>query len=241
MYRKNQTLVAIGVCMTFLLLGCGQVTLVPTLTSVDEKPSLTLTPTPDSEEPSIALTPTSTLTPTVPLNPPDPGEPPDHGEIELFQRNFLEPGSEEECISRFPFVVIQETEPATIKGEGVIDCHFQATYCGEACVTMHMIQQYDVTVAGEIVPDAGSGGTASLHVVLTLDGGVKEYFSDYPPEAIMIFTEDHPFVIEGTGPLPLEFDYVDGATDTITRENPKPEGEAPSEPVEWVFTLHLGG
>jgi hypothetical protein len=241
MNRKNQILIVVSICVPLSLLACGPstlVTLVPTFTP-------TLTPTPIVEEPLvITVTPTPTpapggLSPST-LVPTDWS--PRDGEIELHLKNFLDPASGEECVSLFPFTVVEGVEPATIEGEGRIDCHFQATYCGEACVTMHMIQEYDVTVEGEVVPGAGSGGAASLHVVLTLDGSVKEYFSDYPPEAIMVFTEDHPFVIEGKGPLPLDFDYVDGATAVITRESPVPEGgEAPSAPVEWIFILRLRG
>jgi hypothetical protein len=177
--RKKQTLMVTGACVALLLLSCGPATLVSTPTS-------TPTPTPAEGEPLLStLTPTptpvpgglgpSTLTPTDWL--------PRDGEIELRIQNYLDPAGGEECISHFPFAVIQGAERTTIEGEGIVDCHFQKTSCGEACLTMHMIEEYDVTVEGEILPGAGSGGVASLHAVLTFDGSVTEYFSDYPAGA----------------------------------------------------------
>ena len=203
----------------FVLLACGQGSL-----------DLTGTPTPTSTPtgtPTLAIT----LTPTrhLMLKAPDVTTPPPpekytSGEIEMRIQDMINPGSEE-CVSHFPFSINWEADPPTINGQGKVDCHFQAT----GTCAVHAVMVYDVEVTGEITGSV-------LQAVLTFDGSLSEYFTDCPAE--QPFTESNPFVWTEKGPIPLVFDFVDGATATITQNNPLPADSSSTE-IHREFILHL--
>jgi len=212
--RRQKCIVAI-ICLALLLLACGPST-------VGVAPAGRSTPTPTPTPTPVGLILGGNVIPG-------------GGEIELRISDLMKPGSED-CVNHFPFVVNQDTDPLTITGEGVLFCHFESEP-GEGGIH-HAVMEYTVTVEGAIIPGAGSSGAALLRAVLTFDGSLTQYVSDYPAGAVPLFTVDNPAVIQESGPMPLDFDYVDGATQSITRANPYLQ--VPGAPdVRWEFILHL--
>jgi hypothetical protein len=196
MNRKIQTRIIASACVILMfLLACGQITPGTTITDTP-----TLTPTP------ITVTPTSTHDITIPEVPdgttPPPPDKYTRGEIEMHTPDYVSGG--EDCVSRIPFTINWETDPPIIKGEGRVDCHFQAS---GACAA-HEIMAHAVTLQGEFA--TGDLGEKRLLIKLTFDGSVKTYFADCGESNP--FTEANPAVIPEQGSwLPLNFEYLDGA------------------------------
>jgi hypothetical protein len=212
MKRRRQKCIVAVICLALLLLACG----------------------PSGVAPAGRATPTPTPTPRG-LIFAGGDVPPGAGEIEMRVADMLKLGGED-CVNYFPFVVNQDTDPLTITGEGVVACHFQSEP-SEGGI-WHAVMDYTVTVTGEIIPGAGTGGAALLRAVLTFDGTLSQYLTDYPSGAIVPFTVDNPAVIRDSGPMSLDFDYVDGATQTVLRNNPYAQEPTSSE-YKWEFILHL--
>jgi hypothetical protein len=229
MNRKNYPWIMAVASVILVLLACSQT-----------EPGTVNTPTVTNTAPPL-VEPVPTATPTpVPVVPPDePGitpepPPPGSGEIELRIPDFI--GGGEDCVGIFPFTVVENAGVRTITGDGAMYCHFQAS--GEAG-TFHVVLDHTATLAGEIVSGAGSGEGDLLKVIFTFEGSFSAYMTDYPEDVIVPNTEDNPFVINDSGPLALDFDYVDGATVEYSQGNPAPEGSGSSGEIVWTFTLRF--
>lgn len=230
MNKKTQILALAGVCVILVLSACNPA-------SPEALPAMsTFTPTPT--EKNIApepITPTPTLgSPVSPgsnstVTPPRPSS----GKLEMRTPDLLNPANED-CVNYFPFTVNDETDPPTITGEGRIDCHFQSVT--QACI-LHAVMDYTVVVQGEI--KLGENGEERLLVELTLDGSLSNYMSDYPPDAVVLFTEANPFVWKEKGPMSLNFEFVDGAKTTVIQTNPLPADTTSSGEINRIFILHL--
>lgn len=187
-----------------------------------------------TDTPEPAPTPTSTPTPT-PLAPglgPG-GSLPTSGEIES---RFTFPLTGEECVSHFPFTIKEEQGRLVIEGEGVIDCSSSGELCGDICLTHNHIIYADVTLNGEVLMDSPGG---VLHVDLACTITNTQYFTDYPPDALVLFTEETPFQVEGSDTIPLTFAFEDGATTEVEVELALATEAGAEAPPPWTLILHL--
>jgi len=180
----------------------------------ENPPTPTSTPIPlgaDTEE--------SEITPALPTQ----------GDLEL---HFIDPISQEECSAHFPFE-ISYGEETTIAGSGIIDCKITVQQCGDgACMNYHSSYDYQGTLTGVVQPGSASAPEGSLDAGLTGTLIMKQYWTDFPPDAIVIFTEDQPFEVSATDVIPLFFHFVEGATQEF--------GNASIPNAQpWIFTLHL--
>ena len=223
----------IGLIATFAiwgLLGCN--VLQPRPPEAPVPPVLVATAAAD---PAVApATATATATPLVPAAStatPEPGPTPlpAGGEIAL---RFTDPETQGECAASFPFTFDWAAEPPTIDGPAAFSCAFQAVQCGEGvCVTYHSRYELpDGVLHGVLHPAGTDHPNGTLEATLAGTFIMIQYWTDVPPEAIMPYTEDNPFVVENADILPLLFDFADGATAEIG-----PVGS----PHAWRFTLHL--
>jgi len=175
-------------------------------------------------------TPTTVLIPGVPdeptagITPP----PPTGGELEL---RFTDVMSQKECTAHFPFDIVEGGQMRRISGSGILDCHQTVEQCGEGvCLLYHSKHYLDASVAGVIHPATTDFPDGFLEATLAGTYSLTQYWSDYPPDAVVAFTEEHPSVFTGSDILPVNFNFAEGATDEIVT----PSGEYP-----WVLTLHL--
>ncbi len=214
------------------VLGCS--TLQPRPPERPVPPVFVPTEAPNPAIPDATATATATPTPPLPAaataTPEMPPTPlPAGGDIEL---RFTDPETRGECVARFSFGFDWGAEPATMDGPAAFSCAFEVVQCGDGvCVTYHSRYELPDGVLRGVLHPAGTGhpnGTLDV----TLAGAFKmiQYWTDVPPETIMPFTEDNPFVVENADILPLLFDFADGATAEIG---------AVGSPEAWCFTLHL--
>jgi len=179
--------------------------------------------------PPLTATPTPTLVsiPAAPSATPVP-EKPTRGELEV---RFTDPETQGECVGRLPFTM--SWEPFTIDGGGAYQCEFEIQQCGDGvCIMYHSAYDMDFTLAGEFLGSTTDHPSGSLHMAPALTSTMKQWWSDIPPETVMAFTEDNPFVIEGSDILTLFFDFREGARAEIHNPN---NPDAPP----MVFILHL--
>ncbi len=204
----------------FLLSGCNlQNVASPTPTEIEIPALEQATPTPTIAP--IRVEPQApTEEPTLP--------PPTGGEIEL---RFTDTLTQKECIAHFPFAIVEEAGQRKIDGSGVLDCQQEIQQCGEGvCITYHSQHTMEAVIRGFIrgatadFPDGFLEANAAGTYTLT------QYWSDYPPETVVVFTEDHPSVISGSDIIPLNFNFADGATAEVQTQ---------ADALPWVFTLHL--
>ena len=155
-------------------------------------------------------------------------EKPTHGGLEV---RFTDPETQEECVGRLPFTM--SWEPFNIDGGAAYQCEFEIQQCGDGvCVMYHSAYDMDFTLAGEFFGPNSDHPSGSLHMAPALTSTMKQWWSDIPPETVMAFTEDNPFVIEGSDILTLFFDFWEGARAEIHNPN---NPDAPP----MVFILHL--
>jgi hypothetical protein len=179
----------------------------------------TPTPTPGGV-PAVPATQTAEPTPSMPSA----------GEVEL---RFIDPGSQQECVAHFPFEIATDLHPPTISGGGRIDCVFAVQQCGEGvCVTYNSSYDYEGVLSGVIQPPTESYPQGALDTTLAGTLTMKQYWTDIPPETIMLFTEDSPFEVTGSDIIPLFFHFQEGAVVEVANES-MPDA------LPWVFTLHL--
>lgn len=161
---------------------------------------------------------------------------PTSGEIES---RIPLPMTGEECVSHFPFAIREEQGRLVIEGEGVIDCSSSGELCNDICVTHNHILYADVTLDGEVLIGLSDSPSGVLHVNLAYTGTNTQYFTDYPPGARVLFTEQNPFQVEGSEIIPLTFVFEDSAT----AEAESQLGAAAEAGVEalapWTLILHL--
>jgi hypothetical protein len=191
------------------------------------------TPAPESIGGEIATpTPTPGVVPGVPAT--ETAEPtpsmPSGGEVEL---RFIDPGSQQECVANFPFEIATDLNPPTISGGGRIDCVFAVQQCGEGvCVTYNSSYDYEGVLSGVIQPATESYPEGALDATLAGTLTMKQYWTDIPPETVMLFTEDSPFEVTGSDIIPLFFHFQEGAVVEVGNESVP-------DALPWVFTLHL--
>lgn len=213
-------LVLLSMIAVLLCAACDPVAPPATPAPVVVPATSTPTPTPAPIIPA-ADTPVPTITPT---------PRPTHGEIEL---RFTDPETQGECEAYFPFTIDWGESRTTIDGSGVIDCAFSTQQCGEACVTYHSAYAADAGLSGELLASSAKYPHGFLNAGLAGKFSMKQYWTDIPPETIMPFTEDNPFVAENSDILPLIFDFVEGATCEVGGSG------AGGQTFPWKFTLHL--
>ncbi len=181
-------------------------------------PSITPTPTPES----LGFGPDSSL--------------PTSGEIES---RIPFPMTGEECVSHIPFAVREEQGRLVIEGEGVIDCSSSGELCGEICVTHNHILYADVSLGGEVLIGLSDSPSGVLHVDLVYTGTNTQYFTDYPPGARVLFTEQNPFQVEGSEIIPLTFSFEDGATTEVENQLGAASAAGTEAPAPWTLILYL--
>ncbi len=222
----------------FLVLLLGIIVLTCLACNPAQQPAVSTTPTPTSTSVSPVLppnTPTSTPAAVLPAgNTPTPTvtptSRPTSGEIEL---RFTDPETQEECEAHFPFTINWAEARTTIDGSGVIACAFSKPQCGDGvCVTYHSAYDADGGLSGELLASSAKYPHGFLNVGLAGKFSMKQYWTDIPPETMMSYTEDKPFVAENSDILPLIFDFVEGATCEVG-------GGAGAQTFPWKFTLHL--
>jgi hypothetical protein len=209
-----------------ILVACGEADQ-PAVQATDE--SSTYTPSsPLSPAQTATPTPTMAILPAAPTATLAP-EKPTHGELEV---RFTDPETQGECVGRLPFTM-SWGEPFSLDGGGAYQCAFEIQQCGDGvCIMYHSAYDMDFTLAGEFFDPNSDHPSGSLHMAPALTSTMKQWWSDIPPETVMAFTEDNPFVIEGTDILDLFFDFREGARAEI--HNPNNPDAAP-----MVFILHL--
>lgn len=225
MNRKFHTWIMAGAAVILTLTGCIPVT------------GGTMEPSPTPTQPNELLQViTTTLIPlALGQSPEKAAAKYGSGEIEMRIPDMLNQGKKD-CVNIFPFKVIKDTEPYTIKGEGEVHCHFKADNTNGPG-TMHAVMEHDVVVGGSIKP--GETGEMRLVVELAFGGSLKNYVTDLPADVINPFTEANPFVWDDSGPLILNFEYTDGAKVTDIRSNPMAGDSAVASESTRLFILHL--
>jgi hypothetical protein len=195
--------------------------LTPTKAGLLLPQEVTPSPTPTPEvPPQVADTPVVEVTPPLPSQ----------GEIEL---RFVDPVSQMECVSHYPFDILEDGEFRKISGRGVLDCAFAVQQCGEGvCVTYHSTYYMEGSLNGVIQAASASYPEGALDAGLVGTFTMKQYWTDIPPETVMPFTEDSPFEVTGSDIIPLFFHFVDEATNEI-------QNSQVPDALPWVFTLHL--
>ncbi len=154
---------------------------------------------------------------------------PSGGVIDL---RFIDPLSQEECTAEFPFEIFWGEE-TSISGGGTIDCAIAVQQCGDGgCVTLHSVYSYDGALNGTVLASSENFPEGALDAGLAGTLTLKQYWTDIPPDAIPVFTEDQPFEVSSDDVIPLLFQFIDGATQEVGNSN-----VPNSEP--WIFTLHL--
>jgi len=191
----------------------------PTPTLADFLMPYDSTPTPTTElilgEPEVP--PTETTPP-----------PPSSGELEL---KFTDAMTQKECTARFPFEIAEEGELRRISGSGILDCQSEIEQCGEGvCILYHSKHYLDASVAGILHAPTTDFPDGFLEASLAGTYSLTQYWTNVPPESVVLYTEDHPSVFTGSDILPLNFNFKDGATEELNNQ----AGQFP-----WVFTLHL--
>ena len=187
------------------------------LMPADSKAASTPTPTTvlilgESEVPPVETTP----------------PPPTSGELEL---RFTDGMTQKECTARFPFDIVDAGTMRRISGSGILDCHQTVEQCGDGvCILYHSKHYLDASVVGVIHPATADFPDGFLEANLAGTYSLTQYWSDYPPDSVVVFTEEHPSVFTGSDILPLNFNLAEGATEEAGNES----GTFP-----WVFTLHL--
>jgi hypothetical protein len=183
-----------------------------------------LSPADNTPTPTTVLIPGVPDEPTAGITPP----PPTGGELEL---RFTDVMTQKECTARFPFDILEGGQMRRISGSGILDCHQTVEQCGEGvCILYHSKHYLDGSVAGVIHPATADFPDGFLEATLAGTYSLTQYWSDYPPDSVVAFTEDHPSVFSGSDIINLNFNFADGATDEI---------ETPSGEYPWVVTLHL--
>jgi len=142
-------------------------------------------------------------------------------------------------VSHFPFTIKEEQGRLVIEGEGVIDCSCSGELCGEICVTHNHILYADVTLDGEILMGSSDSPGGVLHVDLAYTGTNTQYFTNYPPGAIVLFTEQNPFQVEGSETVSLTFAFEDGATAEVESQLGAAAEAGAEAPAPWTLILHL--
>ena len=210
---------------SLILVACGEANQ-PAVQATDD--SSTSTPSsPLSPAQTATPTPTVAILPAAPSATPVPDKP-TRGEMEV---RFTDPETQGECVGRLPFTM--RWEPFTIDGGAAYQCAFEIQQCGDGvCIMYHSDYDMDFTLAGEFFGSTSDHPSGSLHMAPALTSTMKQWWSDIPPETIMAFTEDNPFVIEGSDILDLFFDFWEGARAEIHNPN---NPDAPP----MVFILHL--
>ena len=177
-------------------------------------------------------TPTGTPTHAAALGAPTPTappKPPSAGELEV---RFTDPETQQECAGTLPFS-IQWGEKPSIEGNKAYECAFEKQQCGDGvCILYHSSYALDFTLLGQILPPGNDYPSGSLHAAPALKFTMKQWWSDIPPETVMPFTEDNPFVVEGSDILELFFKFEEGARAEI------PNPTMPDAPP-MVFILHV--
>ncbi len=213
----------------FSLRLCLLIGLAAALTACNSQAPVSPTPI-DALSPGIA-TPTDTPAALIPEAPtPEPTTAPawQHS-LEL---RFTDPETQQECVTIFPFEVLEDAE-RSITGGGVIDCKFQTQQCGEGvCITYHSVYAMDADLRGFVRPATASYPDGMLEAYLSGTFSMTQYWTDIPPETVMAYTEDNPFVASSSDIIPLAIQYQDGATTELG-------GEGGAAEYPWVFTLHL--
>ena len=222
----------------FLVLLLGIIVLTCLACNPAQPSAVSTTPTPTPTPASPVLPPnTPTPTPAVVFPAADTPTPiasptvrPASGEIEL---RFTDPETQEECEAHFPFTLDWAEARTTIEGSGVIDCAFDIQQCGDACVTYHSAYAADADLGGELLAGSAKYPHGFLNAGLAGKFSMKQYWTDIPPNAVVAFTEDKPFIAENSDILTLVFDFVEGATCEVGG------GRAGGQTFPWKFTLHL--
>ncbi len=216
-FRSHIHLLLVTIVLGSILSGCSMLSSGSRNAgelSVKDTPTLTPTPIPQGSN-----SPESGKTPALPSQ----------GEIEL---RFIDPISQEECTAHFPFQIAYDAD-ITITGSGIIDCEISVQQCGDgACMTYHSSYDYEGTLTGVVQPSSKSYPEGALDAGLAGTLTMKQYWTDFPPDAIVLFTEDQPFEATATDIIPLFFHFVEGATQEIQN------GTVPNA-QPWIFTLHL--
>jgi hypothetical protein len=222
MKTRTFTLILLVASAVFSLAGCGpsQPTVAPLPTATfTVLPAATLLPT---------ATPTAVLLPGAVTQTPAPPEP-SGGEVEIRIPFYIVAGDEAppadipECVNTIPFHMTGDGTRAMIEGEGRIDCHFVNTPQGQP-TTYHVVFEFDGVLDGELLPPTADKPSGWLDAYLMLDGGIVQYWSNYPPEAPNPCPESNacPVPLESEL-IPLPFAYEEGSTIT----------------TPWTFILHL--
>ncbi len=177
---------------------------------------------------------TQTPAPALAANPESDGSIPvtgyTSGSIEMRTPDLLD-GSKGDCVNFFFFTV---NSARAISGSGTVDCHFESL---SQAGMVHAVMEHTVRVSGVIRKE--SSGSDRLLVQLTFNGRLSHYFTDTPPGALIPYTQAHPFVLNESGPISLNFDCVDGAKVYDTRSNPLAGRDFAPNENRRLFILHL--
>ncbi len=153
-------------------------------------------------------------------------------------------GSGQECVRAYPFSIREEEGRILLTGDGQVqmECAFANEYCEDTCRTLHIDYALDTRIDGEILLDEEGASAYQVDLYLFFDGQLKEYFTDFPPEVSVQYTESSP-MIENAGDLvSVSMPYQDGAVAVLLQGEPDVDpDQLPVLPAAaiWTLTLHL--
>ena len=159
---------------------------------------------------------------------------PSQGVIEIRIRMNLE--NEQQCIKTYPFILLTGNEQVQV------DCQFKGDYCEDACTTLNIHLDLASRLDGEVVSDQAENGAQMLSLYFFYDGQLLEYYSDFPDDVPMTFTESTP-LRETIGDLiPVRLPFEDGASAHLMGEGGIIDPDSLPillDATLWELTLHI--
>lgn len=149
----------------------------------------------------------------------------------------------QQCLATYPFVIRQQDGRILLTGEGqvMVDCHFEGTNCTDACVTWNIDLLLESRVDGEILP-AENGDGELLNLYYFYDGEMLQYFSDYPEDTPMTFTETMPSRQAIAELVPASMPFSSGANVQLMGAGNTAPSDSLSEFLDvtrWEVTINL--
>jgi len=168
---------------------------------------------------------------------------PESGVIELKIVMNLE--TEQQCIKTYPFTLRQQDGRILLTGDDdqvTVDCRFKGTVCDDSCATLNIILDMQSRLDGEILPDDAGEGIPKLDLYFFYDGEFVEYYSDYPDDVKMTYTESTPLSESAGDLIPISLPFEDGASVILmgTGSSVDPVSlPVLMDAALWEMTLHL--
>jgi hypothetical protein len=168
---------------------------------------------------------------------------PQSGLIEL--RISLDLETEQQCIKVFPFTLRQQDGRILLTGDDdqvSVDCQFKGTICDDSCAALNIIMDMQSRLDGEILSDEAGDGSSRLDLYFFYDGEFIEYFSDFPDDITMTYSESTPLRESAGDLVPVSLRFEDGASVTLMGAGGRIDPVTLPVPIDaalWEITLHL--